>query len=339
MKLLAIDGNSIINRAFYGIRLLSTKNGLWTNGIYGFMSILGRLMENEKPDGVAIAFDISAPTFRHEKYSEYKAGRKGMPDELRQQMPLLKKLLTLYGYTCIEKQGYEADDILGTLAKICENEGNTCVIATGDRDSFQLVSNSTKVLLSSTKAGHPEINEYTPEAIFEKYGVTPKQMIEIKALQGDSSDNIPGVAGVGEKTAGDLIRNFKDIDYIYENIDTLDIKEGLRAKLISGKESAFLSRELGTIFCSVPEIVSGNDYVIKKRKDLELAALLAELEFFKELEKLGLTAVAANSSEEPVTEYKEANLSEVIAVAEKSGVCDVLQLLSDKISLTHKFFF
>ncbi len=334
MKILAIDGNSIINRAFYGIRLLSTKNGLYTNGIYGFMSILGRLMENEKPDGVAIAFDISAPTFRHEKYSEYKAGRKGMPDELRQQMPILKKLLTLYGYTCIEKQGYEADDILGTLAAVCEKEGNTCVIATGDRDSFQLVSDSTKVLLSSTKAGHPEINEYTPEAIFEKYGVTPKQMIDIKALQGDASDNIPGVAGVGEKTAGDLIKSFKNIDYIYENIDTLDIKEGLRAKLIAGKESAFLSRELGTIFCSVPEIVSGNDYVIKKRKDLELAALLAELEFFKELEKLGLTAVAANSSEEPATEYKEANLSEVIAVAEKSGVCDVLQLLSDKISLS-----
>ena len=334
MKLLAIDGNSIINRAFYGIRLLSTKNGLYTNGIYGFMSILGRLMEHEKPDAVAVAFDLSAPTFRHEKYSEYKAGRKGMPDELRQQMPLLKKLLTLYGYTCIEKQGYEADDILGTLARICENEGNTCVIATGDRDSFQLVSNSTKVLLSSTKAGHPEINEYTPEAIFEKYGVTPKQMIEIKALQGDSSDNIPGVAGVGEKTAGDLIRNFKDIDYIYENIDTLDIKEGLRAKLISGKESAFLSRELGTIFCAVPEIEHSEDYLIKSRKDTELAAMLAELEFFKELEKLGLTAVAANTSDEPVADYKKAELSEVVLVAKSIGYCNILRLEDDKISVS-----
>lgn len=334
MKLLAIDGNSIINRAFYGIRLLSTKNGLYTNGIYGFMSILGRLMENEKPDGVAIAFDLSAPTFRHKKYSEYKAGRKGMPDELRQQMPLLKKLLKLYGYTCIEKEGYEADDILGTLAAICEKEGNTCVIATGDRDSFQLVSDSTKVLLSSTKAGHPEINEYTTEAIFEKYGVKPRQMIEIKALQGDSSDNIPGVAGVGEKTAGDLIKNFGNIDYIYENIDALDIKEGLRAKLVAGKESAFLSRDLGTIFCSVPEIENSNDYLIKPRNDAELAAMLAELEFFKELEKLGLTLVAANASDEPCMEYKSADLKEVISAAKEAGACDVLRLEGEMLSIS-----
>ena len=334
MKLLAIDGNSIINRAFYGIRLLSTKNGLWTNGIYGFMSILGRLMENEKPDGVAIAFDLSAPTFRHKKYSEYKAGRKGMPDELRQQVPLLKKLLKLYGYTCIEKEGYEADDILGTLAAICEKEGNTCVIATGDRDSFQLVSDSTKVLLSSTKAGHPEINEYTPEAIFEKYGVKPRQMIEIKALQGDSSDNIPGVAGVGEKTAGDLIKNFGNIDYIYENIDALDIKEGLRAKLVAGKDSAFLSRDLGTIFCSVPEIENSNDYLIKPRNDAELAAMLAELEFFKELEKLGLTLVAANTSDAPCMEYKSADLKEVISAAKEAGACDVLRLEGEMLSIS-----
>ena len=176
MKLLAIDGNSIINRAFYGIKLLSTKSGLYTNGIYGFMNILGKLCDMESPDGIAVAFDLKAPTFRHKEYAEYKAGRKPMPEELRGQFPLLKRLLTLMGYTCIEKEGFEADDILGTLAHICETTGNTCVIATGDRDSFQLVSDKTHVLLSATKVGRPEITEYTPETIMEKYGVTPPQI-------------------------------------------------------------------------------------------------------------------------------------------------------------------
>ena len=205
MKLLAIDGNSIINRAFYGIKLLTTKDGQYTNGVYGFINILNRLCELEKPDGVAVAFDLKKPTFRHKEYSEYKAGRKGMPEELHSQMPILKEWLTLAGHTCIECEGYEADDILGTLADICEKGGHECVIATGDRDSLQLISDKTRVLLTATKMGRPEIINYTKEALFEKYGLTPPEMIELKALMGDSSDNIPGVAGVGEKTATDLI--------------------------------------------------------------------------------------------------------------------------------------
>ena len=290
MKILAIDGNSIINRAFYGIKLLTTKTGLYTNGVYGFMSILNRLLEAENPDGVVVAFDLHAPTFRHKEYSEYKAGRKPMPDELRQQMPILKKLLPLFGYTCLETEGFEADDILGTLARLCEESNNTCVIATGDRDSFQLVSDSTKVLLSATKMGRPEITAYTPEVIFQKYGVKPKQMIEIKALQGDASDNIPGVPGVGEKTADELIKNFGSVDYIYENLDSLDIRDSLRIKLANGKDSAFLSRFLGTINRYAPIDPDIEHYKTKERQDGDLAKLLSELEFFSMLEKLNLSA-------------------------------------------------
>ena len=247
MKLLAIDGNSLINRAFYGIKMLTTKNGQYTNAIYGFINILHRLEEMEKPDGVIVAFDLKAPTFRHLKYEAYKAGRKGMPDELRQQMPLLKEWLDLAGYVRIECEGFEADDILGTIARLCEDSGNECVISTGDRDSLQLISDKTRVLLATTKMGKPEIVNYTVDELDLKYGLTPNEMIELKALMGDSSDNIPGVAGVGEKTATDLIGRFHSIDYIYQNIQVLDIKESVKAKLLADKNNAFLSRELGTI--------------------------------------------------------------------------------------------
>ena len=195
LKLLAIDGNSIINRAFYGIKLLTAKDGTYTNAVYGFINILNRLTELEKPEGVAVAFDLKAPTFRHKKYAEYKAGRKGMPEELAQQMPIMKEWLTLAGYTCVECETYEADDILGTLAALCEKSGNECVIATGDRDSLQLISDSTRVLLAATKMGKPEIINYDKAALFERYGLTPPEMIELKSLMGDSSDNIPGVRG------------------------------------------------------------------------------------------------------------------------------------------------
>ncbi len=291
MKLLAIDGNSIINRAFYGIKLLSTKDGQYTNGIYGFINILNKLCDMEKPDGVAVAFDLKAPTFRHKQYSEYKAGRKGMPPELAQQMPVLKEWLKLAGYTCIECEGFEADDILGTLARLSEQSGNECVISTGDRDSLQLVSDKTRVLLAATKMGHPEIINYNKEALFEKYGLTPDEMIELKALMGDSSDNIPGVAGVGEKTATDLITRYHSIDYIYENLESLEIKDGVRNKLAVGKTSAYLSRELGTICKTAPINENIEDYKTKAAQKTELAALMTKLEFFKLMEKMGLEPV------------------------------------------------
>ena len=252
MKLLAIDGNSLINRAFYGIKLLSTKDGKYTNAVYGFINILLKLLESEQPDGVAVCFDIKKPTFRHEKYEAYKAGRHAMPDELRGQFPLVKEWLKLSGYHCIECEGFEADDILGTLAYSAVKSGNECVVATGDRDSLQLVSENTRVLLATTRMGQTEVINYTPEKVFERYSVTPKEMIELKALMGDSSDNIPGVAGVGEKTATDLISRYHSIDYIYENIDSLEIKEGVRNKLKDGKDSAYLSRLLGTICLDAP---------------------------------------------------------------------------------------
>ena len=288
MKLLAIDGNSIINRAFYGIKLLTAKDGTYTNAVYGFINILNRLTELEKPDGVAVAFDLKAPTFRHKKYAEYKAGRKGMPEELAQQMPIMKEWLTLVGCTCVECETYEADDILGTLAALCEKSGNECVIATGDRDSLQLVSDTTRVLLAATKMGKPEIINYDKAALFERYGLTPHEMIELKSLMGDSSDNIPGVTGVGEKTATDLITRFHSIDNIYESLETLDIKESVRKKLAAGRESAYLSRELGTICREAPINTDISQYKIKPRNDAELARLMTRLEFFKLMEKMGL---------------------------------------------------
>ena len=296
MKLLAIDGNSIINRAFYGIRLLSTKDGQYTNAVYGFINILNRLIEDENPDGIAVAFDLHSPTFRHKQYGEYKAGRKPMPPELASQFPLLKNMLSLMGYHCIECESYEADDILGTLADAAEkSEADECVIATGDRDSLQLVSDHTRVLLAATKAGHPEITNYTPAALFERYGLTPAEMIELKSLMGDSSDNIPGVAGVGEKTATDLISRYHSIDYIYENLETLDIKDSVKAKLQNGKESAFLSKWLGTICREAPISTKLSDYLTVERKDSELAALMTRLELFKLMERLGVNPTAAQS--------------------------------------------
>ena len=300
MKLLAIDGNSIINRAFYGIKLLTTKDGQYTNGVYGFINILHRLLELESPDGVAVAFDLKAPTFRHEIYPEYKAGRKGMPDELRSQLPILKEWLTLAGYTCIEHEGYEADDILGTLAHLCEQSGNECVISTGDRDSLQLISDKTRVLLAATKMGRPEIINYDKSALYEKYGLTPDEMIELKSLMGDSSDNIPGVAGVGEKTATDLVSRFHNIDYIYENIETLDIKDSVRNKLITGKDSAYLSRRLGTICKTAPINENIESYKTQPVNEVELARLMTRLEFYKLLEKMGLKA----DNHIPVLEHK-----------------------------------
>lgn len=289
MKLLALDGNSIINRAFYGIKLLTTKDGRYTNAVYGFINILNKLTEVEKPDGIAIAFDLKAPTFRHKMYGEYKAGRKGMPNELAEQLPVMKEWLTLAGYTCIECETYEADDILGTLAALCEKSGDECVIATGDRDSLQLISDSTRVLLAATKMGKPEIINYDKAALYQKYGLTPPEMIELKSLMGDSSDNIPGVAGVGEKTATDLISRFHSIDYIYENLDTIDIKEGVRKKLADGRESAYLSRELGTICKAAPINGDISSYKTRPRDTVGLSRLMTSLEFFKLMEKMGLT--------------------------------------------------
>lgn len=289
MNLLVIDGNSIVNRAYYGIKILTTKDGQFTNGIYGFLSILIKLKEECSPDRVAIAFDLKEPTFRHKMYDGYKAGRHGMPDELASQMPVLKELLKYLGYTIVEKPGYEADDILGTLSASVKGD-DKCFIATGDRDSLQLVSDNTTVLLAATKMGKAVTVHYDKEKLMEEYGVEPEGMIEIKALMGDSSDNIPGVAGVGQKTAGDLIQKYKNIDYIYEHIEELDIKKGVHDKLLAGKDSAYLSRKLGTICLDAPIDTDMESYRFDKADTYNAINLLAKLEMFGMIEKLGLTA-------------------------------------------------
>ncbi len=296
MKLLAIDGNSIINRAFYGIKLLSTKDGKFTNAVYGFINILNKLKETEHPDGIAVAFDVKKPTFRHEKYAEYKAGRHATPPELLEQFAPLKEWLTLMGYKVIECPGFEADDILGTLADMCEKNGHDCAIATGDRDALQLISDRVRVVLATTKMGGPEITNYDKAALFEKYGLTPEQMIDLKALMGDSSDNIPGVAGVGEKTATDLITRYGNIDYIYEHLDELDIKAGVRAKLEVGRDNAFFSRWLGTICRTSPIDTNPENYKTGECDIAGVASLMTDLELFRLMDRMGIDPSAAKKT-------------------------------------------
>jgi len=301
MKLLVIDGNSILNRAFYGIRLLSNKKGMFTNAITGFFNIYLKLISGFKPDGAAVAFDLKAPTFRHKMYDGYKAGRKGMPEELAMQLPVVKELLKAMGVAVIECEGYEADDILGTLSAECEKNGFECIIATGDRDSFQLVTDKVTVNLAATK----EDILYTPAKIAEVYGVKPLQMIEVKALMGDNSDNIPGVAGIGEKTALSLIQKYNSIDEIYSNIDTIEVTKSVREKLIKGEESARLSRELGTISKKAPINTDTESYKFGQRDETRLAAMLTELEMFTLLKKLDIGKEAIASAAQQAAEKTE----------------------------------
>lgn len=285
MKILILDANSILNRAFYGIRSLSTKDGIFTNGIYGFLNILMKLKEQVEPDKIFAAFDLKAPTFRKEIYPEYKAGRKPQPQELTMQFPILKEILELYGVNVLQKEGYEADDFLGTVARLCGQRDFECYIATGDRDSLQLVDKTTTVLLAATKAGQPELRVYTPERIFEIYGVMPIQLIDVKALMGDASDNIPGVAGVGEKTALALIARFQSLDGVYGNIESPDIKSGVRQKLLKDKENAYMSLKLGTICKEVPCDISFE----QNPADIDgLKKKLASLELFRIIKRMGL---------------------------------------------------
>lgn len=300
MRLLAVDGNSILNRAYYGIRPLTTKDGQFTHAIYGFLTMLMKIEADTKPDSVAIAFDLRAPTFRHKAYSGYKATRKGMPEELAQQVEPLKELLTLLGYKIISCEGYEADDILGTFASSCENAGNECVIATGDRDSLQLVSDMVTVRLAATKQGSPTAVIYDKDKVQEEYGVAPVQLIDIKALQGDTSDNIPGVAGIGPKGAGDLIKKFSSLQGVYDNIDSADIKYSVRNKLIADKENAFLSLMLGEIFRKVPINTDIEAYKVEMTDPAAAARYMARLELFKLIDKFGL-------SEQSVTQQDEAS--------------------------------
>lgn len=297
MKLLVVDGNSILNRAFYGIKPLTTKDGMFTNAIYGFMTMFERMKADVQPDAVAIAFDLKAKTFRHKAYDLYKANRKGMPEELHMQMAPLKELLTDLGYKLVTCEGYEADDILGTLSKKCADTGSVCVIATGDRDSLQLVSDSVSVRLAKNLNG---TMMYTPEVVKEEYGVEPKKLIEIKAIQGDSSDNIPGVAGIGPKGATELIQKYGDIDYIYAHLDELDIKPGMKAKLEKSRDNCFMSRMLGEICRTAPIDTDLESYRVGEGDRTAAARLMARLELFSLIKKFDLEL-----SEDKVVEQDE----------------------------------
>ena len=252
MKLMILDGNSIINRAFYGIRMLNAPDGTPTNAVYGFLSTFRRVFDLAQPQAVCVAFDVHAPTFRHEQYALYKAQRKPMPEELAVQMPLLKQTLDYMGVRRLELAGWEADDLLGTVARRCEAAGWTCDVVTGDKDSLQLITDSTHVFNVKTRMGQTDTIEYTPERFREEYGFDPIRMIDLKALMGDSSDNIPGVPGIGEKTAKDLLVCFGTVADIYRDLDALDIKPGVRKKLTEGRESAQLSFDLATIRTDAP---------------------------------------------------------------------------------------
>ena len=309
MRILVVDGNSIINRAFYGIRPLTNKDGQFTHAIYGFLTMLNKIQNEENPDAVAIAFDLKAPTFRHKAYSLYKANRKGMPPELASQMPPLKELLGLLGYKIVTCEGYEADDILGTFASACDKSGDECVIATGDRDSLQLASDKTTIHLCTNK----QDIRYTPEKIMEDYGVTPSELIEIKAIQGDTSDNIPGVAGIGPKGAGDLIQKYHSVQYIYDHLDELDIKDGVRKKLTASKENAIMSRMLGEICRTAPIDTDITAYTVEIKDKQACADYMAKLELFSLLEKYGLTDI-------PQTEVKAEEAQKLDVVENEANI-------------------
>ncbi len=307
MLLLAVDGNSILNRAFYGIKVLTTKDGFYTNAVTGFMNTLLREIGEVKPDAVAVAFDLKAPTFRHEKCAFYKANRHGMPEELAMQLPKVKELLTDLGVPILEISGYEADDILGSVSKLVSDNSGKCVILSGDRDTLQLVGDNVTVRLVTTR----ETTPYTPEKFREVYGFEPIHLIDLKALMGDSSDNIPGVPGIGEKTAMSLLAQYPSVEKIYENIDTITATPSVKRKLTEGKESAETSKWLATIVRDAPVPQSLSDYS-RKETDLPAAAnLLNQLEMFKMIEKLGLGDIEIKQEAEIVSDdYAEKELTE-----------------------------
>lgn len=300
MKLMVLDGNSIVNRAFYGVRLLTTRDGTPTNAVYGFLTILSKLLDESKPDALCVCFDVHAPTFRHEKYADYKAGRRPMPDELRPQIPLLKEVLAAMNVPAYELAGWEADDLLGTIGVRCTAEGWTCEIVTGDRDSLQLVTESVHVKLVVSRMGKTETKEFSPETFFETYGFSPEKIVDLKALMGDASDNIKGVPGIGEKTAGDLIRKFGTISYVYENLDTIDVSASVRKKLDAGRESAFASFDLATIRTNAPISFSPEKNLRREPDVSALYRLFKKLEFSKLIAKWNLAPSGEENADLPL---------------------------------------
>ena len=324
MKLMILDGNSIINRAFYGIRMLNAPDGTPTNAVYGFLSTFRRVFDLAQPQAVCVAFDVHAPTFRHEQYALYKAQRKPMPEELAVQMPLLKQTLDYMGVRRLELAGWEADDLLGTVARRCEAAGWTCDVVTGDKDSLQLITDSTHVFNVKTRMGQTDTIEYTPERFREEYGFDPIRMIDLKALMGDSSDNIPGVPGIGEKTAKDLLVRFGTVADIYRDLDALDIKPGVRKKLTEGRESAQLSFDLATIRTDAPIDFALESAVWDHDYQPELYDWFRRLNFTSLSEKWGLQpadGAGAQSSALPAVDVADSTALRALEQAVTAAPC------------------
>ena len=325
MKLMILDGNSIVNRAFYGVRPLNAPDGTPTNAVYGFLAILQRMLDEQKPEAVCVCFDLKVPTFRHKACDFYKAQRKPMPEELAVQMPLLKETLDAMGIRRYEIEGYEADDILGTAAAVCEKSGWDCVLVTGDKDSLQLVSDTTSVCNVKTVRGQTETILYTPESFHAEYGFAPAQMVDLKALMGDSSDNIPGVPGIGEKIALDLVRRYGTVDKIYSSLAELDIKDGVRKKLTEGEDSARQSYWLATIVRDVPLSFKPEENIWNNSYTPELYGVMKRLGFKRFIDKWGLAesetaSVVADASKKLAEQIvsDEAGMDALIAAVRKA---------------------
>ena len=320
MKLMILDGNSVINRAYFGVKPLTTRDGLYTHAIFGFLNILEKMEKEEQPDAVCVAFDLHGPTFRHLRYDGYKATRHGMPEELAMQMPVMKDVLRAMNIPIYECQGWEADDVIGTVGKICSNNGWECVVVTGDRDSLQLIDENVHIKLVISKLGQTTANLYTEEKFREEYGFEPKKLIDLKALMGDSSDNIPGVAGVGPKTATDLLLKFGSLDGVYENLDDKSIRPKLREKLEAGKENAYLSYELATIVPEAPIDFEPKDAIVMPYNRPALYDLFQRLEFVRLIDKYGLRGA---EMEKPKAELKIAALLRCDEMPEEGLPCAV----------------
>ena len=313
MKLLILDGNSVINRAFFGVRPLTTRDGLYTHAIYGFLNILEKVEKEEQPEAICVSFDLHGPTFRHLKYDGYKANRHGMPEELAMQMPVMKDVLRAMNIPIYECQGWEADDVIGTVGKICSNNGWECVIVTGDRDSLQLIDENVRVKLVISKPGQTTATLYTEEKFREEYGFEPKKLIDLKALMGDSSDNIPGVAGVGPKTAKELLAKFGSLDGVYENLEDPSIRPKLREKLENDRENAYLSYDLATICPEAPIDFAPEDAIVRPYNKPELYRLFQKLEFVRLIDKYGLRG-AEQADVQPVLKREPLSRLDTIPV-------------------------
>ena len=313
-KLLIIDGNSILNRAYYGIRPLTAPDGTPTNAVYGFLNILFKYIDEEKPDMLCVAFDVKEKTFRHKMYTEYKAQRKPAPEDFLAQIPVIKEVLSAMNCLCLELPGYEADDIIGTISRLCDERKTECRILTGDKDDLQLASDNTVIKLVITRMGQTSTTDYGEAEFVEKYGIEPNAFIDVKALMGDTSDNIPGVKGIGEKTAMSLIQNYKSIENIYADTDALDVTPSVRKKLEEGKEDAFMSYRLATIDRNVPIDFNFDDALIKEYNNAELLKLFKRLNFNSFIKKLDIKAADAETTDVIEGKGKLASVEDVLNI-------------------------